>query len=208
MADRENFPTKISGIVEAAFLVVLAQNAMLLGKPIISLAQGELFFTSHFLIFSIPLINMSAIISNWLTCKIYEKEYNIVMLLEDVITLGVFYLQVYVLLELCKDKIIPCKVIYYIISISYVIIFGLFIIWNISALKHTHNSRKRKNILIANIQNIFSIALCLCIFLTNVFNKRTYTFLFYVLFIIFWFYIWIFHNRRNRTANILLEGGE
>lgn len=106
MAKQEDsYPVKVSGIIEAAFLVVLAQNANVIAIPIIDLISNQLFQQIHFVLLTVPLINMTAIIANWLTCKIYEKHYDISMLVEDIVTLGVFYLEVYIINEICEDGI-------------------------------------------------------------------------------------------------------
>lgn len=148
MAKQEDsYPVKVSGIIEAAFLVVLAQNANVIAIPIIDLISNQLFQQIHFVLLTVPLINMTAIIANWLTCKIYEKHYDISMLVEDIVTLGVFYLEVYIINEICEDGIsINLKQSLLIIGVTYTLVFILFLLWNISVSKNTRSEKKKLNI--------------------------------------------------------------
>ena len=202
----DSYPIKISGIIEAAFLVVFAQNANMIAIPIVDLISNKLFKSIHFILLTVPLINMTAIIANWLTCKIYEKVYDINMLIEDIITLGVFYLEVYIINKLCDGNIlINEKESMLIIGATYSLIFILFIFWNRSAFKNTKSSKKRVNIRIANIQNIILLGICMAIFILALWEKCCYAFITYCFFVMAWVYIWIFHGHRNKIASFLVK---
>ncbi len=204
--EKDSYPVKISGIIEAAFLVVLAQNANVIAIPIIDLINNELFQQIHFVLLTVPLVNMTAIIANWLTCKIYEKHYDIGMLIEDIVTLGVFYLEVYIINTICEDGIsINLKQSLLIIGATYTLVFILFLLWNISAAKNTNSEKKKLNIKIANIQNILMIIMCLVIFILAFLDKVFYAFILYCLFIVSWMYIWLFHGHRNKLMFFFIK---
>lgn len=207
MAKQEDsYPVKVSGIIEAAFLVVLAQNANVIAIPIIDLISNQLFQQIHFVLLTVPLINMTAIIANWLTCKIYEKHYDISMLVEDIVTLGVFYLEVYIINEICEDGIsINLKQSLLIIGVTYTLVFILFLLWNISVSKNTRSEKKKLNIKIANIQNICMIIMCTVIFILAFLDKISYAFVLYCFFIFSWMYIWLFHSHRNKLMFFFIK---
>lgn len=204
--EKESYPVKISGIIEAAFLVVLAQNANMIAIPIIDILSNGLFKRIHFVLLTAPLINMTAIIANWLTCKIYENIYTIHMLIEDIITLGVFYLEIYIINDLCEDgMLITEKNSLLIIGVTYFLIFVLFIMWNISAARNTKSKKKKINIVIANIQNIFLLIICFLVFILAFCNKCFGSYVLYCIFVAGWLYVWIFHGRRNKLADFLTK---
>lgn len=207
MAKQEDsYPVKVSGIIEAAFLVVLAQNANVIAIPIIDLISNQVFQQIHFVLLTVPLINMTAIIANWLTCKIYEKRYDISMLVEDIITLGIFYLEIYIINEICEDRIgINLKQSLLIIGATYTLVFILFLLWNISASKNTRSEKKKLNIKIANIQNICMVIRCIVIFILAFFDRIFYAFVLYCFFIFSWVYIWLFHGRRNKLMFFFIK---
>lgn len=207
MSKEENsYPVKISGIIEAAFLVILVQNANVIAIPIIDIISNHLFEHIHFILLTVPLINMTAIIANWLTCKIYEAVYDIHMLIEDIITLGLFYLEIYIINELCSEgTLISERLALLIIGVTYALIFILFILWNIAANKNVKSRKKRLKIKIANIQNVFLLILCTMIFILSFIDKNIYAFILYCLFIVGWIYVWLFHGHKNKLATFLTE---
>lgn len=207
MSKEENsYPVKISGVIEAAFLVILAQNANVIAIPIIDIISNQLFEHIHFILLTVPLINMTAIIANWLTCKIYEAVYDIYMLIEDIITLGLFYLEIYIINELCSEgALISERLALRIIGMTYALIFVLFILWNIAANKNIKSRKKRLKIKIANIQNVFLLILCTMIFILSFIDKNLYAFILYCLFIVGWIYVWLFHGHKNKLATFLTK---
>lgn len=83
--DTERTSDKLSGAIEAAFLLVIAQNTILLSKPVISVAIIQTITASHIILFLIPLVNIMNVFANWITARIYKSSYDTSMLLEDVL---------------------------------------------------------------------------------------------------------------------------
>ena len=161
---------KITAILEAAFLVIVAQNATLLAAPLISLLNERHFTQVHFVLITVSIINIMEIISNLNAYITFKKIYTAKMLVNDILTLAVFYLETYIFNEMCGDNLIlPLRSALIIDSSAYILISMLFIAWNFAVLQKNMES-KQKNSLLTTI--VFDIVSLIFNFVNHLFHKQ------------------------------------
>lgn len=115
-----------------AILVLLAKfvGDLLYDATITNSFTGQLLF-----LLLVSSLNFLEIINNWATIKKHFSLYNTPLFLIDVLTLGVFFWQIYILSKLESDSkctyIDPLNKMLLVVMISYWIIFVLYILWNV-----------------------------------------------------------------------------
>lgn len=87
----------------------------------------------------VVILNFLEIINNWASiCKYFELFYNSILFLIDVITLSIFFWQIFILSELQKNleeilitssDVLERKIIL-IVFFSYLIVYILYVVWN------------------------------------------------------------------------------
>ena len=185
----------INTILEAAFLVLIAQNAILLAAPLISLLKGSPLTQIHLLLITLSLMNIMEIISNWNACTIYQETYSYLMLIFDALTLATFYLETYIFTELCKDgELLELKPALVIVSVAYAFVYLLYILWNCAAIQQDVGKTRKENIRVALTHDIVLLSIILLVILFSVLDLLTYAFILYCFYVIFCVSVWIQHS--------------
>lgn len=199
----ERIPHNILLVFQAACLAAIALNAKLAGEVLYScVIEG---FRPVYTFVSMTIyLNILEIMNNWASIKVYVKYYRANLFLTDVLTLGIFYLQVYILLKLQETNLLQFPEIINISLLSYEILFFMYIFWNSRVLQilkneETHMDQKEKRI--KDVKTSFAaryILAALTILLQFFpFYVRACGFVvFIILSICFWYY-------HNKLINIL-----
>ena len=188
---------QIPEAIEGAFIVILAQNAILFSKPIIEIEQGARLQIFHIIVLAICIVNFFNIAANWLSAR-KVKKYTPGHLFWDIITLVIFFL----LAELLTDSYTKANDeslghIFIITSIFYLLLGLVYIIWNKIDIKNLQETGKKspestKLIFIhkkSNIRNFISILFAVGLGVVSFFTKHLL--LVSVVFVL-WFINWVF----------------
>ena len=124
----------------------------------------------------ISLLDFFELTNNWTSIKKYSDKYNGLLFFVDVMTLGCFFWQIYVLSKLNVDPICEHKMKLVIIT-SYGIVFVLYVAWNIIVLlvngkkgRNNLEERDKNNIIVYTFVRIFQVVISLRIILVGVEN--------------------------------------
>lgn len=133
-ADKTGRDSLVMTAFQTACFAIIVLNAKLVGDLLYSVIVDGLserrLLVVVLLILSTAL-NFLEIANNWASIEKFFDLYNDLLFMIDVLTLGTFFWQIYILSkleeesELTEDKLIG------IIVISYIIIFLLYFVWNI-----------------------------------------------------------------------------
>lgn len=165
---------KISlGALEGAYAVVLANYAIVFGKAIKDLiAQSNAFLIVNIIVILFFVINTTNIIIEWISLKKLGENPGIKVFIEDLLTLVVFFLIAQVLSELYPlDSTINIYNICLIISVSTILLFILYFLWNIDyyhTLKSSGNSVKKA--IHAIICNSITLSICIILLFFAIFE--------------------------------------
>lgn len=179
---------KISlGALEGAYAVVLANYAIVFGKAIKDLiAQSNAFLIVNIIVILFFIINTTNIIIEWISLKKLGENPGIKVFIEDLLTLVIFFLIAQVLSELYPlDSTINIYNISLIISVSTILLFVLYLFWNIDfyhILKTSSNSVKKA--IHALICNCITLFICIVLLFFAIFQILLGTYILIVLLII------------------------
>lgn len=213
MADKTDKDSIVMTAFQTACLAIIVLVAKFIGDLIYVGVVDGIFSTQQFMFFMllilVSILNFFELINNWATIKKYFKHYNGWLFLVDVVTLGVFFWQVYILSKtqdtlknsffsaLIRQKIVR------VIVVSYGIIFILYVLWNIiillkskSKLKKTDKEVFKHSAIVRSIQ----ACLLLLSILFDIQNIVIYFFgaLFYIGYV-------IFHNKTLEIFDTIIK---
>ncbi len=159
---------QIPEAIEGAFIVVLAQNALLLSKPVTEIGQGVHLGFYHVVVIAIALVNFFNVAANWLSVR--KVNYTRGHLFWDIITLAIFFILTQLLTDSYQANIksnLPYALV--VTSIFYLFMSVVYVIWNkieIRNLKKSALNSPEKNNSIklytkANVRNYISITVAI-----------------------------------------------
>ncbi len=194
---------KLPPSLEGAFAVIVAQNALLLSKPITDIAIHCKIQFIDILVVSFALVNCFIVITNWAACKVFYYS-NAVLFCNDIITLTLMATVTNIISGMFTDtqNIFNEKTFYLLIGIYYILIHTLYIWWNYivcKGLKREETGVFRKQ----NIQNTVSILIALILLITTSFTFYILiSRIIYGLSVLFWFYMLVSFVR---TFNVPMQ---
>lgn len=138
----EKSPKNLLLVFQLACLATIVLNANLAGEILFSIINNG-YHMVHVVVLASVVLNVMEIINNWASIKIFLKEYTSGLFVLDVVTLGIFYLQIYVLTKMVeKFRMEETHGFMFVILWSYIILFVLYISWNIPVLLSIYKRRK------------------------------------------------------------------
>lgn len=196
-------PYKVPSALEGAFAVVIAQNAVILSRPIIDFAKNNRITAIHYLIISFALVNCFIVITNWVTCKTYYRA-NAALFCNDIITLTVIATIANIISGMFDpDTGYFNERFFFLISAGYyIVVHILFLWWNTIACVNT-TKREQAVFRKQNLQNLVSITLSSILILFSLFEA--YPFLCYASYticVLYWVYILIMFTK---TFNVSMH---
>lgn len=178
--------------LEGAFAVIIAQNALLLSKPIIDIALNSKILFVHILVTSFALVNCFIVITNWAACKIFYYS-NAVLFCNDIITLTLIATVTNIISGMFVDNLLLFneRFFYLLLGIYYILIHTLYIWWNFIVEKGL-NAEEKRIFAKQNTQNLASILIALLLSVVTSFNFNIRASqIIYGLSVLFWFYMLI-----------------
>lgn len=171
----------LSFLFKLAGISIIVLDATLIGEILYSgLNAGFGFY--EMVVLSVVVLNILETINNWASVDQYILYYErIALFAVDILTLGVFYIQVYVLSRIADDGgVSDITIRMKFILVTYILLYGLYWAWNHMIMKHQHvPGEKKKKILKVTqcrvgqvIIGIF-VLIVLCILQRVVFPKTT-----------------------------------
>lgn len=199
--NQENGIGQIPEAIEGAFVVVLAQNALLLSRPITEIGQGVKLNFFQIVIIAVALINFFNIAANWLSVR--KANYTQGHLFWDIITLATFLMFTQLLTDSYQTAIegnLPhalklTGVCYFLINIVYVV-WNKIEIRNISASKiySQENVNTVKTLNNANIGNYISMVFAIILAISSTFTDTIWVVqISFLLWVINWILMMIYY---------------
>lgn len=148
-SDKENKDPLVITAFQTACLAIMVLLAKFVGDLLCDAIVTESFPEQLRFLILVSMLNFLEIINNWASIKKYFNLYNTPLFLIDVLTLGVFFWQIYILSKLeieSKSEFFgPRSEMLLVIMISYVLIFFLYVLWNaiLLAQKGCHSPEDR-----------------------------------------------------------------
>lgn len=190
---------------QTACLAVIVMNATFIGNLLYHTLFDEHIkkqsWQSLIFLILVVILNFLEIVNNWASIsKYFESFYNSILLLIDIITLGFFFWQIYILIEIQSKLKTATKIsnnelernIILIIILSYLFIYILYVIWNFCILNEIDKKRRvsnnheepdtRDSILNSTIMRLIQIGFTLTNILLE-FNSITTDFLIFIFFV-------------------------
>jgi len=190
---------ELPGALEGAFAVVLAQSALLISLPMISIADTSSFTFEHFLILAIAIVTFFNVAANWVSSREIDRDpidYNSSHLFWDIAILGVLFVSTQVIIGLCGDDFsIDADSVLAVTSVSYILLSAFYVTWNLVEIKRRRELKKTKTtpritvLITANVTNILTGLLSIALFASVAFYPNTFL---QTLIMIAWFFAWIF----------------
>ncbi len=224
-SDQDKVPNNTSLVLTAfqtACLAVIVMNATFIGNLLYhslfnEYARKQSWQSLVFLIL-VVILNFLEIINNCASIsKYFESFYNSILLLIDIITLAIFFWQIYILIEVQKSSTGITEIssielgqnIIKIIIYSYLCIYISYVVWNYLIVKEidkrsktSHTNKEpdtRESILNSTIMRLMQIGF-ICTNLVLEFKSITIVFLNFILSV--WILCTVLHNK---TLNIFEE---
>lgn len=171
----------LSGALEGAFAVVLGQNALLLARILYELLTYPI-TKSMVVILLFSIINISAVATNWVSCRQRGNSTTDLSFFLDIMTLSAFFGVSYILNENFKNMTLENLLL--IISIFYCIIHILFILWNLIMIRQ--NVECSFLFMKSNYKNAFAVCIYIVIF---IFHDISIAYIIFELMFLYWIYI-------------------
>ena len=128
------------------------------------------------------------------------------MLIFDVLTLAIFYLETYIFTEMCGGgELLALKSALVIVSVSYTFVYLLYILWNCAASQQNVGRSEKSNIRVALTHDIILLGVILLVVLLSVLNLLTYAFCLYCFYVILCVSVWIQHAKMNKLLKVLMQ---
>ena len=204
---------------QTACLAVIVMNATFIGNLFYHILFNEYVrkqsWQSLIFLILVVILNFLEIINNWASISKYFKSfYNSYLFLTDIVTLAIFFWQIYILIEVEKSSkgiaetpsIEPEQNIIKIVVYSYLFIYISYVVWNCLIVKEIDKRRKtgdenkdpdtRERILNSTIMRLMQISF---IFTNLVLEFKSIT----TVFLDFIFSVWILYTiLHNNTLNV------
>ena len=151
-----------SSLLEAAFVIIIGQNALLASKPVVSFLSNNLGFLDFIIFILIAIINTLNIVANWISSKKTEGYYTAKLFFWDIITLAVFSVFTQIVTDCFIENILlfSIKKVIFIFALSYIIIYLMYAIWNVENYKLLIGDAHERGIMVdAIIRNIFVLVI-------------------------------------------------
>lgn len=192
----------LSSALEGAFAVVLGQNALLLARVLYEILIHQI-SQDTIIILLFCIINISAVAANWVSCRQKGNDTTDLSFFLDIITLSVFFGVSYILndnyIAMTKEKLLL------VISICYILIHFLFILWNVIMIKQ--NFTCNYMLMKSNYKNLFAICLYILIFM---FRNHDIAYYLFLLTFLYWIYLIYFYlyNLDSVTIPVYINRAE
>lgn len=138
---------------QTACLAIIVYLAIFVGDLLYKFVVEESISRGLFFVLAIvSLFNFLEIVNNWVSMQEYFDVYRTKLFFADVLILGTFFWQIYLLSKLINDKEMICTTLHHkallIVVFSYGCIFILYFLWNCGILKwksfQSSQDKKRK----------------------------------------------------------------
>jgi len=133
-------PAKRTLIMDGISVALLAQNAILLSKPLQALASGNADYLMHLLVILFALINFINIAVDWILTKKVGNSYSYSLMFWDVIIAGIYFTFTQTAIGI-YDQGISMSAILIIIALNYMILNMLYFCWNVKGAKQVINEK-------------------------------------------------------------------
>ena len=197
--DSMNPKRELPGALEGAFAVVLAQSALLISLPMISIADTKSVTFEHMLILAIAIVAFFNVAANWVSSREIKHDpidYNSSHLFWDIAILGVLFVSTQVIIGLCGDDFsIDSNGALAVTSISYTMLSAFYLTWNFIEIKRRQASEDAnmtpmiKVLIRAQVTNILSCFLSFAMLISVFLLPNT---LIQTSILIAWFFLWIY----------------